>query len=238
MSDKRIIVIIPARGGSKRFPGKNVHPLLGEPLISHVIKPALASEKVDRVIVSTDDDEIANVAKSYGAEVPFFRPDDLSGDNSPVIEALAYTVKRLDGEGSYHADHIMLLQPTTPLITREQIDGAIDLVLSKNADSVVSVVPVDTPAHPYNVRQVDQDGRMKFWQEELHYKDLGKKKPAFYKAANIWLTSYNTLLDEHKIEGANNYALVVDTVSALDIDYKEDLELVEAWLQYQKNKKT
>lgn len=237
MSDKKVIAIIPARGGSKRFPGKNIHSLNGKPLLYYPIKAALDAKEIDRVIVSTDDQRIAEAAQACGAELPFFRPAELSGDASPVVEAMAYTVKRLNDDEGYRADYIVLLQPTTPFVSSEQVSNAVNLALEKDADSVVSVTRVDTASHPYNVRVVDDGGAMKFWQEELHYKDIGKKKPDFYKAANIWLTSYNTLLNDKRIEGKNNFALFVDCISGLDIDHKEDLELAEAWLQYKENNK-
>jgi CMP-N-acetylneuraminic acid synthetase len=228
----KVLTIIPARGGSKRFPGKNIHPLCGFPLISYVINAAKKAKTISRVVVSTDDQKIADVALSCGAEVPFLRPKNLAHDNSSVIDALVYTVKRFEEEDGYKPDYILLLQPTNPLVAPEQIDGVVDLALEKSAESVVAVCRIDTPSHPYNIRLVDQDFRMKFWQEELHYKDIGKQRPGFYKAANIWLSSYNTLIHEGRIEGKNNFAYCVNSISALDIDYREDLDLIEAWLNY------
>ncbi|MBI2099158.1 acylneuraminate cytidylyltransferase family protein [Candidatus Uhrbacteria bacterium] len=230
------VVLIPARGGSKRFPGKNVYPLLGKPLISYPISAALGAKSVDRVIVSTDDDKIAAAAKDCGAEVPFMRPADLAGDISPVIEAIKYTVEQLEEKENYRVDYSILLQAATPLIASEQIEAAIALALEKKADSVVTVSLVDTINHPYNVRKMNEDGTIGFWQEELHYQDIGKSKPKFYHAANLWLTSRETLLGSGRLEGKRNYPIVVPPIYSMDIDYKEDLELIEAYLSH-KNKK-
>ena len=93
MTDAKVIVIIPARGGSKRFPGKNIHPLLGKPLIAHPIEAAKKVQGIDRIIVSTDDPSIAEAAKNFGAEVPFMRPAELAGDSSSVIDVMSYTVE-------------------------------------------------------------------------------------------------------------------------------------------------
>lgn len=232
---KNIIVLIPARGGSKRFPKKNVYLLDGKPLIHYPIEAARAAKLVNRVVVTTDSPEIAEVAKRAGAEVPFLRPAELATDESPVIEAIQYTLERLASEGD-RADYILLLQPASPLISSDNIDALITAVIEKNADSGVAVSLVDTLNHPYNIRTLNEEGNLQFWQDALHYEYLRKAKPKFYKVANIWLSSYKTIVEKNKLEGENNIPLIVDPIYSLDIDYKEDLELIEAWLQYQKNK--
>lgn len=235
---KQFIVIIPARGGSKRFPGKNIYPLLEKPLLSYPIEAAKKAKLVDRVIVSTDSEEIARAAKEYGAEVPFMRPAELAQDSSSVIDVMIWTVQELERQEGYHADYAILLQPTTPIILSEQIDEAISIALEKNADSVVSVAEVDTINHPYNIREIKEDGTITFWQYDLHYKYYAKKpKPKFYHAANLWLSSYETLTRERLLEGKRNYPLIVPAVYSLDIDYKEDLELIEAYLARHQGRK-
>ncbi len=226
---KKFIAIIPARGGSKRFPGKNIYPLNGKPLISYAIEATKGIKSIDRVIVSTDNAEIAEVAKRYGAEIPFMRPDNLAIDSSPTIDTLTYTVQRLDDEG-YHADYVVLLQPTSPLISSNYIDEAIGLAIENNADSVVAVVEVNNLNHPYNIREIKEDGTIKFWQDKLHYEYIvkPKEKPKFYYAGGVWVSSFQTLIGERKLEGKNNYPLIIPDLAALDVDYKEDLELIEA----------
>jgi CMP-N-acetylneuraminic acid synthetase len=227
---KRILVIIPARGGSKRFPGKNIYPLKGKPLIGYPIEAAKKSQLIDRIVVSTDDEKIAAIAKKFGAEIPFMRPAKLATDVSPVIKAVCYTVKKLEKGTGYKADYIILIQATSPLITAEQIDEAIKLAIVKNADSVVGVTAVNNLNHPYNIRKITKKGTIKFSQNKLHYKYLGKKKPDFYHAGALWLTNYNTLFRDKKLEGKKNYPLILDQFYLLDIDFKEDLELIEAYL--------
>ena len=233
----KIIAIIPARGGSKRFPGKNLYLLNNRPLLSYPIAIAKKVKQIDKIIVSTDDKKIASIAKRYGAEVPFMRPSDLAGDNSPVVEAMAYTAKRLEQEQGFRADYIVLLQATNPLVQPEYVEKAIMLALEKKADSVVAVAPVDNINHPYNIREILAGGTIKFWQEKKHYEFLKKPRPKFYHVASIWVSSYETLVNKKKIEGKRNFPLVVDPIYSLDIDYKQDLELIEAWLQYIQLKK-
>ncbi len=234
--EKKIITIIPARGGSKRFPGKNIFPLDGKPLIWYPIDAALQSSFIDRVIVSTDSLEIAEVSKNLGAEVPFMRPEELATDQSPVIDTIRYTLERLHNEG-YHADYVLLLQAASPVISSENIDRLITLALENNADSAVAVSSVDTLNHPDNIRQIGNDGHIKFWREKEHYENLGKGRAPFYKAANMWLSSYATVIEKNRLEGEKNLPLIVDSVYSMDIDYFHDLEVIEVWMKYQKQKK-
>lgn len=235
MRNLKVLAIIPARGGSKRFPGKNLYPLLNKPLVAYPIQAALKSKLIDRVVISTDDPKIFSVAKRYGGEVPFIRPKNLSGNKSPVIDAVIYTVKRLESLDGYKPDYVVLLQASTPIIGSKQIDRAIRLAIRKKADSVISVAPLDTTSHPYNIREIQKNGTIKFWKEKPHYQFLTKSRPKFYKAANMWLTSYKTLINRKRLEGKNNLPIIVDSIYALDIDYKEDLKLIEHYL---KNKKS
>ncbi len=232
----KIIAIIPARGGSKRFPGKNLYLLNGRPLLSYPIAIAKKVKLINRIIVSTDDKKIAATAKKYGAEVPFMRPASLAEDSSSVAEAIVYTVKRLEKEESFHADYIVLLQATNPLVKFEDVERAINLALEKKADSVVAVAPVDNINHPYNIREILLDKTIKFWQEKKHYEFLKKPRPKFYHVASIWVSNYETLVKKGKLEGKKNYPLVVEPIYSLDIDYKQDLELIDAWLRYRGQK--
>lgn len=226
-TNPRILVFIPARGGSKRFPKKNLASLNGKPLLSYPIDAAKQVSRVDRVIVSTDNEEIASLARSLGAEVPFTRPEEFATDQSPVIDSVVHAVKELEAKEGYKPDYVILLQTVTPRILPEHLEKAIDLAIEKNADSVVNVCELDTANHPYNIRQINEDGSTSFWQETLHYDLLGKPKPKFYHAANLWLTSRETLLNEHRLEGKKNFSVVIDRKFANDIDYPADLELLE-----------
>ena len=228
-----ILCIIPARGGSKRFPGKNLYPLLDQPLLSYPIKVAKQIKLINRIIVSTDEKEIARSARSYGAEVPFLRPEKFSMDDSPVIEAVIFTLKELKKE-KYKPDYIILLQTVNPLLNKNQVEEAINLAIKSGADSVVTVAPVDTSSHPYNLRIINEDGFASFWLKDKHYSYLGKKKPEYFKIANVLVSSYETIIESKKFEGEKNIPLIVDSVSSLDIDYKSDLELIEAFMKYVK----
>lgn len=134
----RYLAIIPARGGSKGVPGKNLRDLRGKPLVAWSVEHALAAARVERVFVSTDDPEIARVAQEYGAEVPFLRPAELAGDKASTEAALLDAVERFEAEG-YRADAVVLLQPTSPLRHAGRVDEAITHLERHEADSLVSV---------------------------------------------------------------------------------------------------
>ena len=235
MLQKNILAVILARGGSKGIPKKNIYPIDGHPLISYTIFAGLNCNLINDLVVSTDSDEIASVARHYGAQVPFMRPSELATDTSPVIDTIRYTLLELEKQEDYHVDYVILLQAASPLIEDGQIDAMVKIAREKQADSVIALSEVDTINHPYNIREVLSDKTAKFWQEKLHYEYLTKPKEKFYHAANAWLSSYSTVVEGKRLEGVVNHPYIVPAVYSMDIDYKEDLALIEAWLLYNKN---
>jgi len=137
------LAIIPARGGSKGIPNKNIRDFCGKPLIAYAIEAAKQSERLSRVVVSTDSEEVASVAKRYGAEVPFLRPPALAGDLSRIFDAVEHLLTRLREDERYTPDYTVLLQPTSPLRTAEDINCTIELLLKSNADSAITVSSVE-----------------------------------------------------------------------------------------------
>jgi CMP-N-acetylneuraminic acid synthetase len=141
-----ILTIIPARGGSKGIPKKNIAPLAGKPLIAWVIEAALASKNISRLIVDTDSKEIAAVAREWGAQTPYLRPEEYARDETPSIVSLQHGLRWLEANESYVPDYLMCLQAVTPFLTTADIDGAVALLEEKRADALVSVSPVASPA--------------------------------------------------------------------------------------------
>ena len=134
---KKILAIIPARAGSKRIPHKNIRFLGGKPMIAYIIETAKKVNALDRVIVSTEDSEIATIAEKYGAEIPFMRPKELATDEVATLPVLQHALKELEKQG-YVPDYVLLLYATSPLLLAERIEQAIDLALTKDADAVLS----------------------------------------------------------------------------------------------------
>jgi CMP-N,N'-diacetyllegionaminic acid synthase len=138
IGNKRLLAIIPARGGSKRLPRKNILELSGKPLIAWTIEAALGSKYIDHVVVSTEDKKIASISKEYGADVPFVRPDKLATDESASVDVVLHTIKYLKEIGKLY-DYIILLQPTSPLRTSKNINESIELLQDRHCDAVISV---------------------------------------------------------------------------------------------------
>jgi CMP-N-acetylneuraminic acid synthetase len=153
-----VLGVVTARGGSKGLPGKNLRPLAGKPLLAYTIEAARRSGALDRLILSTEDEQIADAGRQYGCDVPFIRPRDLAQDDTPHLPVIQHAVGWMAERASYHPDAVMILQPTSPLRQAEDIRGAIELLAGSNADSVVSVSDVPAHAHPMRVLRIDDTG--------------------------------------------------------------------------------
>ncbi len=152
----RILAVVPARGGSKSIPRKNLKPLLGKPLIAWIIGEAKRSKYITRLIVSTDDSEIAEVARTYGAEVPFLRPAEISQDLSTDVEFLVHALDWLKDNDGYEPEIVLRLPPTSPLCTASHIDEGIEKLLNTpEADSVRPITQVTK--HPYKMWKISSD---------------------------------------------------------------------------------
>ena len=154
----KVLGIITARAGSKGLPGKNLRLLGSKPLLAYTIDAARHSGALDRVILSTEDEQIANAGREHGCDVPFIRPRDLAEDDTPHLPVIQHAVKWMAERASYRPDAVMVLQPTSPLRQPEDIRGAVDLLAGSNADSVLSVSEVPAHAHPMRVLRIDDTG--------------------------------------------------------------------------------
>lgn len=218
-----MIAIIPARGGSKGLPGKNVRPLNGKPLIAYAIEEALKAKHIDRVIISTDDEEIARVAVEYGAELPFMRPAELASDTAMAIDNYIYTIGRLEIESGKSIDAFVVLQPTSPLRIAEDIDGAIELFKQKGADSVISYCQ---EAHPVTWHKyLDEDGHFVdiF---EANIKNRQENRESYYPNGAVYVFR-TSMIRERKYYTDNSYAYVMPRIRSVDIDFIEDFEYAE-----------
>lgn len=218
-----MISIIPARGGSKGLPGKNILPLCGKPMIAYTIEAAKQSKYIDRVIVSTDDQKIAEIALQYGAEVPFLRPDFLASDTALAIDNYIYTIERLSKEWNTPIEEFVVLQPTSPLRIAEDIDGAIEMFMEKKADSVISYTP---EAHPVRWHKyLDENNAFVdiFDTTIANRQDL---KTSYYPNGAIYVFRFS-MIKERKYYTDKSYGFIMPRVRSVDIDYKEDFDYVE-----------
>lgn len=228
----RVLGIIPARGGSKGIPKKNITPLLGRPLIAYTARAAAKSERLDRVILSTDDDEIAKVAESLGIEVPFRRPPELALDDTPMIDVLLDALERVETRGDRY-DAIFCLQPTNPLRRSSDIDGAIELLERSQADSVISFVDVGE-RHPARMKVIDGEGRVRDPEFSESAEGLPRQRlPKYYlREGSVYVTRRDILVNHRSIKGSDCRAWIMPAERACNIDEPFDLFLAEHILQY------
>jgi pseudaminic acid cytidylyltransferase len=224
------LALVPARAGSRGIPAKNVKPLGGRPLIEWVLRAIAASGIVERTCVSTDGDEIAQIAEAAAAEVPFRRPEALSGDDIgtiPVVEhALAWYA-----EQGYEPEHVLLVQPTEPFLRPSQIRDAYELMLAHDADSAITMVEVPRNAHPFHVRVRNELGLLQFEHEEEHYAHPTRQSdPPRWTFGNLYWLRREAFLRERSLEVGRRVGLPIDRVSALDLNTAEDWRLAEALL--------
>jgi N-acylneuraminate cytidylyltransferase/CMP-N,N'-diacetyllegionaminic acid synthase len=220
---RNIIAIIPARGGSKGLPNKNILPLQGKPMIAYTIEEARKSKYIQAVVVSTDYPDIAEIARQYGADVPFLRPAELATDASKSIDVYFYTIARLREQGMA-IDDFIVLQPTSPLRTVEHIDAAIELYYAKAAYSVISM----TGAKPYVwSHAVHADGRVEkiFDANETDNRQVHSK--TYMPNGSIYIFNHDKLLASQQYYTADTYAYLMPGIASVDIDDQDDFFLAD-----------
>ena len=232
---KNFLAIVPARGGSKGLPGKNIRPLLGKPLIAYTIEAALRAKSLGRVIVSTDDPKTAAIAESFGAEIPFLRPAELARDDTPTLDVVDHVLANLRTSQSYEPEIVLVLQPTSPLRRSEDIDRAVAKLESTAADSVVSLCIVDHNPHWMIRLQGDRvfpfvdDG-----QEYVRRQDL----PAVYrKNGAIYATRAEVIVNQRRLLGEDTRGYVMDPESSIDIDTASDMKIASFLMQKRQNER-
>lgn len=215
----RILAVIPARGGSKGIKNKNIVDLCGKPLIAYTIESARKCEYIDRIIVSTDSEEIAMVARQYGADVPFMRPAEYAQDQSTTLEVILHVLKELDNRNERY-DILILLQPTQPLRTSEDIDHALQVFFENNRDPLVSISEVDD--HPILIRSVGEDNRLiKLLQtgSTCRRQDM----PPFYRVNGCIYINNVCEINETTSFNDNMVPFIMDRKHSVDIDEETDL---------------
>ena len=229
-----IIAIIPARGGSKGIPRKNIVDINGKPLISYSIEHALNSKLINRVIVSTEDEEIAKISQDFGAEVPIFRPKELAQDHVLDLPVFEHMLKFLKDNEDYEADIVVHLRPTAPYRKIKWIDEAIELlIVNKNADSVRSVS--EPLQHPYRVFEIDKAGFLTPIMKNRHpepYLLRRQDLPSmyFYNCV-IDITKPSTIFNKHSMTGDKMLPYIIDQNDVIDIDTKLDLKVARFFLK-------
>ncbi len=223
---QRILVVCPARGGSKGIPLKNLQPFLGVPLVARVGHLVAELPGIDRAIVSTDSEAIAKVASASGLDTPFYRPEELSGDRISDLEVLSHALtesERLDG---VIYDIVVMLQPTSPLRQAEHVQDTIDMLIDGDWDAVWTVSETDSKNHPLKQLTV-KDGRLDYYDQDGK-KIIARQQliPVYHRNGVAYAIKRGCLLDQKSISGERTGALVLEG-NLVSIDTYWDFELAE-----------
>ena len=224
MSDHSVLVVIPAKARSTRIPGKNLKDLCGKPMMAYIIETAKGAKGVDRVVVTTESEEIKKVAERYGAEVPFLRPPELTSDTATSQEVVSHALSALKAHDGYDPEYVLLLYPTSPLLSRERVEQAIALAIEKDADSVV--------------RGYYDKGH--YWIEDkgawkrlypVHPVNSQYQDPLFKENGAIYMTRALALQKQKQLLADRVEVLLMNPDENIDVDYPEDFARVEATLR-------
>jgi CMP-N,N'-diacetyllegionaminic acid synthase len=225
-----VLAIVPARGGSKGVPRKNVRPLAGHSLLKYVQDAARTAVRLDRTILSTDDDDIAAEGLRVGLEVPFKRPAELARDDTPMVEVIRHAIAWIEGQGK-SPEFVVLLQPTSPLRRGQHIDDAVNLLVNSGADSVVTVVAVPKHLSPDYVMKIEDGMLRPFLPEGARITRRQDVRPAYFRDGTVYAFRRDTLARHGTIYGERCLPLTIDARESLSIDSPDDWAEAERRLE-------
>lgn len=226
-----MLAIIPARGGSKGVPGKNIKELCGKPLIAYTIEAALKAQEIDRVVVTTDSKEIADVAIQYGAEVPFMRPSYLAGDDSSAVDAYLHAVEFLEERDGLRIDKFVVLLPTAPFRDEYEIDHAIQTMKKSACTTLVSVVEADVPASWYYRMNEDMIIRNAGFDSDNAIKNRQMNCRYYVPNGAIYILDYQLLKNERTYYTDDTIGYLMTKEKSIDIDTEDDFKYTEYLLK-------
>ena len=227
--------IIPARGGSKGVPRKNLRVLAGKPLIAWTIEAALSSN-LSRVVVSSDDDEIISFSRSYGDIAPFVRPAGLATDDAPTLPVAKHAIEYVE-ERDGQVGSVLVLQPTTPLRTAEDIDNSLELMTETECDCVLSVVNVGA-YHPFRMKRIVAGDRIVNFIDQ-GFEDMRPRQqlpPVYIREGSIYLAKRHLVMEENTLVGGDARVMVVDQDDSVNIDTEQDFMRAETLMSIRLNR--
>ena len=231
----RVLGIIPARGGSKRVPRKNLRFLDGKPLVAHSIEAARVACRLARVIVSSDDEEVLAIARDYDPHYPLRRPAELATDAALAIEFVRHALETLEGAGEPAFDAVAIVQPSSPLTLASDIDGTIELLENSSADSAVSVMEVDHAIHPVKLKLMEGDRLVAYFQEENNRMAAHQLPKLFVRNCSVYAVRRATI-ERGEIIGDDSRGYVMPRERSIDINDELDWEFLQFLAD--KNRKT
>jgi CMP-N,N'-diacetyllegionaminic acid synthase len=222
----RVLGIVPARGGSKRLPGKNLRLLAGKPLISWVIEAAVKATRIDRLVVSSDDDEILKVSRKHDPSLVLKRPSELADDRSPAIDYVRHALATVEADGSSQFDAVVILQPSSPLTWSQDIDASIDLFETTGADTVVSVVQIEHAIHPLKLKVMNGSRLLPYLGEEKGRMAEHELPKVFVRNCAVYATR-RKVIDQGLVIGDDCRGYVMPRERSIDINEELDLMFAE-----------
>jgi CMP-N,N'-diacetyllegionaminic acid synthase len=226
----RVLGLITARGGSKGLPRKNIRLLCGKPLLEYTAECALAARHLSRVILSTDDAEIAEVGRRCGLDVPFMRPAELAADNTPTLPVVQHALGWMEAHDEYF-DAICQLQPTNPLRRPEVIDACIELLEESDADAVMTILPVPAEYNPHWVYFGGANGQLYLSTGEVT--PIPRRQelpPSFHREGSVYVTRRDVVMKGNSLYGKRVIGHLVDAAHSVNIDGPEDWKRAQAIL--------
>ncbi len=236
--NKKYLGVIPARGGSKGIPKKNIKDLDGKPLIAYTIEPAkraISAGVLDRCIVSTDSEEIASAAQKYGADIPFMRPDYLAEDTAKSVDVILHALSFLEEKGE-HYDAVITLQPTSPMRTYEDLIGGIIQFDNNDADSLIAVYE-DVKANGFNYYRMD-NRHFRIAEHPEHNTGIRRQdmKPMYVRNGALYISDVTLLKSTKHIIGNIPLLYIMPKERSIDVDTIQDFEYIE-WLMSKDKKR-
>lgn len=230
--NKTFLAIIPARGGSKGLPGKNIKKLCCKPLIAWSIEAGLRSKYLDEVMVTTDYQNIAEVSKQYGANVPFLRPDELASDTATSFDAIKHTIDYYKNELNKEFDYIVLLEPTSPLRETSDIDKAIKGLVDSDADSIVGICRTEDQNPAFLVLKNEQNFISGYENQDMKVLRRQDIKDVYFFEGTIYISKTDTLLGKKTFYHENTMGYEVPKYKSLEIDDLDDFVMAEAIMKH------
>jgi CMP-N-acetylneuraminic acid synthetase len=229
LKNKRILGLINARGGSKGIPGKNIRPLCGKPLIAYSIESGHQAGCLDRLVVSTDSTDIADIAKTYGADVPFIRPPELATDKAKQIDAITHAVSFLEQAGESY-DYICLLQPTCPMRKAEDIVGTMELIIDKGTDSAITITDVGG-RHPNTLYKIGSDGELSPYIQNSEKGVLRQEfENLYWRTGSVYAMKRDVLMAKQSLYGESTCGYMVPEERCFNLDSLFDWDLCESYM--------
>lgn len=226
----KILGVIPARGGSKGMPKKNIKKLGKHPTLAYTIFQSLNSKLLTEVVVSSDDAEIIKIAKKYGAKAPFVRPKHLSTDKALAVPTIQQAVDFMEKQNGFKYDYVVMLQPTCPFTLSTDLDKALSKLIKTKADSVISVVEVG-PIHPWRMKKIVKDKLVDYTKEKVENMPRQKLPKVYLRSGDIYATKRDVLMKKNSFKGKSSKPYIIPLDRSMNVDSISDFWLAEKMLE-------